>query len=91
MFEEFKSLDCKQKILSLAWKPRGCHIGNNQNSALDKNKFVISSSSGEIKEFTFIEKSFNVLDISCKGEICLSVQSPSNLNDVQIDKKVHTL
>ena len=48
--------------------------------AVDKNKFLVYTSEGELQEFTFFEKSFNVLDMSCKGEICLSMQNTQVTN-----------
>ena len=70
--EEYKVLDCKQKIVSLAWKPR--------NPALtsEKNKFMIYTNEGQIQELVFYEKSFNVLAFSSKGELCISVQNPGS-------------
>ena len=43
----------------------------------DKNKFLIYTNQGIIQELTFFEKSYSVLDFSCKGEICISVQNPN--------------
>lgn len=69
-------------------------------NTIDKNKFVIFTSKGNVQEFTFAEKSFSVLALSCKGEICMSMQNPSNLNSSQSinslvqstsEKKCHSL
>ena len=67
MTEEYKIIDCQHKIISIAWKHR------NPNYPADKNKFVIYTNEGHIQELTFYEKVYNVLDFSCKGEICISV------------------
>jgi hypothetical protein len=45
---------------------------------VDKNKFVIYTNEGRIQEMTFYERSYNVLDFSSKGEICISLQNPNN-------------
>lgn len=68
--EEYKILNCQSEIVSLAWKPR--------QSGQDRNKFVIYTSEGEICEHTFYERNYHVLDLSCKGEICISVQNPAS-------------
>lgn len=83
LFDEFKSMDCKNNVLSLTWKPKN----TNQVSAFDKNKFVVFSNEGKIQEYTFFEKNFSVLDISSKGELCLSIQNPENLNTMQRDDR----
>ena len=45
---------------------------------MDKNKFVIYTNEGRIQELTFFERSYNVLDFSSKGEICISLQNPNS-------------
>lgn len=100
-------MDCKDQILSLVWKPRTIPQVNQTTkssrsvtNSIDKNKFVIFTSKGKVQEFTFAEKSFSVLGLSCKGEICMSMQNPSNLNSSQSinslvqntsEKKCHSL
>lgn len=77
LLDEYRSFDCKDSIYSLAWKPRNTSLSN----SLDKNKFVIFSGQGLVEEFTFFEKNFLVLDMSCKGDLAMSMQNPLNLNN----------
>jgi hypothetical protein len=83
--EQYRCMDCKDQILSLAWKPRAMPQSSNAakvettkssrsvTNSIDKNKFVIFTSKGNVQEFTFAEKSFSVLGLSCKGEVCMSM------------------
>jgi len=81
--EEYKILNCHSEIVSLAWKPR--------QSGQDRNKFVIYTSEGEICEHTFYERNYHVLDLSCKGEICISVQNPASQQSDNENEKRYNL
>lgn len=46
---------------------------------------------GEICEFTFYERNYHVLDFSCKGELCISVQNPASQNSENENEKRYNL